>query len=499
MKIGTPRRITQILIFLLFIFLFINTRYSGKDILKYPVNIFFKLDPLIAISTMLFLRSFISSLAYSFLFILATIFLGRFFCGWFCPLGTFLDIFDYFFLGKRPVSNSSIQWEKINRIKYYILIFLLISSFITIQFIWLFDPLSILFRTFTISFFPIADFFLKNLADFLYNLKLEFLFEHINKLNKIFFSIKPHIYQLDIFIFSFFIAILLLELMGRRFWCRVICPLGALFELTAVRSLVNKRIDKKLCNDCNKCIRECKMGNIDCVLCFNCKEICPTDAIEFDFYKNEEISGINLSRRTMLLGSISTILVMPAFKISSLLRIKNRYLIRPPGAVNEQEFLGRCTRCGECMKVCITNGLNPTLLEAGIEGLWSPKLVPRQGYCEYNCSLCGQTCPTGAIQELPIEIKRKTKIGLAYIDRNRCIPWRKYVDCLVCEEHCPVPDKAIKFKITEKINIKGEKVSVKEPHIIENLCIGCGICENKCPVENSAIITVADKKDIFNV
>ena len=73
----------------------------------------------------------------------------------------------------------------------------------------------------------------------------------------------------------------------------------------------------------------------------------------------------------------------------------NPYLIRPPGAVAEQEFLESCVRCGECMKVCIGGALHPAWTEAGPVGLWTPLLVARVGYCEYNCTLCGQVCPTG--------------------------------------------------------------------------------------------------------
>ena len=93
-------------------------------------------------------------------------------------------------------------------------------------------------------------------------------------------------------------------------------------------------------------------------------------------------------------------------------------LVRPPGALPERAFLQRCVQCGACMRACPTNALQPCALEAGVEGLWTPRIIAKVGYCEYNCNLCGQVCPTGAIQLLPIDAKKETKIGLAVFDKK---------------------------------------------------------------------------------
>ncbi len=90
------------------------------------------------------------------------------------------------------------------------------------------------------------------------------------------------------------------------------------------------------------------------------------------------------------------------------------------------------------MKVCLTNGLQPVLWEAGLEGLYTSRLIPRMGYCAYTCNLCGQVCPTGAIPHLELKVKQATVLGTATINRTRCIPYTEGADCLVCEEHCPV-------------------------------------------------------------
>jgi ferredoxin len=88
------------------------------------------------------------------------------------------------------------------------------------------------------------------------------------------------------------------------------------------------------------------------------------------------------------------------------------------------------------MRVCPTGALQPALSEAGLEGLWTPILLPRLGYCDFACNACGVVCPTQAIPLLSLEEKRQQVIGKAYIDENRCLAWADHIDCIVCEEMC---------------------------------------------------------------
>ena len=90
--------------------------------------------------------------------------------------------------------------------------------------------------------------------------------------------------------------------------------------------------------------------------------------------------------------------------------------------------------------------MQPALTEAGLSALWTPRLISRLGYCEFNCNLCGQVCPTGAIPKLALAEKQQQVLGTAYFDRNRCIPFVTPHNCTVCEEHCPTGDKAIKLR-----------------------------------------------------
>ena len=202
---------------------------------------------------------------------------------------------------------------------------------------------------------------------------------------------------------------------------------------------------------------------------------------------------MDLGRRRVIASVLSGVAVVPLLRITPLAKTNSQEpgLLRPPGSLEEKEFLKRCVKCGECMKVCITNGLQPTLLEAGVEGIWSPVLIPRIGYCEYRCTLCGQVCPTGAIKKLTLEEKAKVKLGLAMIDKGRCLPWAHATPCIMCEEVCPTPKKAVWFEKAQVRDRKGRVLTLQQPHVDLELCIGCGICETKCPVLGRPAITVS--------
>jgi ferredoxin len=173
----------------------------------------------------------------------------------------------------------------------------------------------------------------------------------------------------------------------------------------------------------------------------------------------------------------------------------NPALIRPPGARPEREFLQRCMQCGICMKACPTNAIQPTFLEAGVEGIWTPMIVPLIGYCEQNCNLCGQVCPEQAIQPLALEDKQKVKIGLASFDTTRCLPYAYDRECMVCEEHCPLPRKAIFFREKEIKTRNGQIIVIKQPYVDPELCIGCGICENKCVFRDLPAVRVTSANE----
>jgi MauM/NapG family ferredoxin protein len=224
-----------------------------------------------------------------------------------------------------------------------------------------------------------------------------------------------------------------------------------------------------------------------------CRRLCPADRVRF------RPAGVGApiphrpDRRVVIGGILSGFVLARLFRFRE--PAAQARLLRPPGVRDEREFLGKCVRCGECMKVCLKGALYPAVFQAGLEGLYTPQVIPRLGYCEYNCTLCGQVCPTGAIPDLPQEEKRRQVIGKAVLDRSHCLPLARQINCIVCEEHCPIPEKAIRSRAVRAENPEGKTVQLQLPYVVEELCNGCGICENVCPLEGKSGIEVFAAKD----
>ena len=170
-------------------------------------------------------------------------------------------------------------------------------------------------------------------------------------------------------------------------------------------------------------------------------------------------------------------------------------LLRPPGA-KIGEFESRCIRCAACINVCPTQGLQPTLLEGGWDNVMTPMLIPRLGYCEISCKLCTEVCPTEAIPRLTMEEKQRSVIGLAWINRDRCLPWAYMTSCIVCEEACPLPEKAISLQEDQVVDQEGKLITLQRPIISKEMCIGCGVCEYQCPMGGEAAIRVYSQTEI---
>ena len=295
-----------------------------------------------------------------------------------------------------------------------------------------------------------------------------------------------------------------------RFFCRVVCPLGALLGIFSKFALWRIDRDPVRCTDCDLCLKSCEgasdpQGDLrksECFVCLNCIDDCPHDALSFRFLprKASEVAYPAVGRRELLLSGLFGLLFFPMTRLSGGVR-KNfqRGVIRPPGSVAEDEFLRRCIKCDQCIRVCPTNVLQPALFEAGLEGLWTPIMISKMGWCELNCTLCSQVCPTGAIREIsiaeklgigPFEGKGPVKTGTAFYNQGRCLPWAMDTSCVVCEEVCPVSPKAIFTRNVEVTDRWGATIELKRPYIDPVKCIGCGICEHECPVKDDPAVYV---------
>lgn len=506
----TARRISQTVFFTLFLFLLVMTEYKGVDTIAYPVKIFFDIDPLVAVSTFLATHSIPRMLLWSLVVVGLTVSLGRFFCGWVCPMGTLNHVLSHKRLKVKETIRRN-RYDTRQSWKYLAVVFLLVAAAFGLQVVGFLDPFSVLIRSFALALNPVfnwlvrATFFPLQALDWPWlNAVLEpsfsFLRRHVLSFE------QPYFYQ-GLLIGLIFLAIVLLNRFRRRFWCRFLCPLGAFLGLLSRFNFLRLKVNKETCTDCLMCSRSCEGAcepqseeswlRTECMYCWNCIETCPSKSLSFgfgraslgertvDYGKREVVASL-----TAALGAVALLRIDPRkmepYSSGVAVRESKRFnpaLIRPPGAVDEDEFLKRCIKCGECMKVCIKNAIHPTLMEAGLEGLWTPYLKMQLGYCEYNCTLCGQVCPTQAIRKISMEEKHQVKIGLAFFDKNRCIPFSQGRDCIVCEEVCPTPKKAIWFEEVEVLDSSGEnRIKVKQPHIDPHLCVGCGICEFVCPL-----------------
>lgn len=501
MKITTAR-ISQFLFLAAFIGLFIYTDYRGKDEISVAVNSFFRADPLVGISYLLAVKSFTWLLLPALFMFVFSILLGRFFCGWICPLGTVIDL-----VTNKIKKTVPIKFLKTS-LKYYLLLTLLFTALFNVNLAGILDPMAILIRAMTFFLYPLFGYTVRSGWVGLYSVigdsrdVIEPLYRFVRDFALPF---REAFYPLAFISFLLFLFILFLERFEKRNWCKNLCPLGALLGILGRFSLF-RRIPGKLCSNCGACKGICPTGfdedilqKSDCILCMDCRLKCNFNRVHFKpgWMKIKKTSEGNgklpvLERRVFVGGLFSGFFLSRIFSFQA--PSHSERLLRPPGVTSESDFQKKCVRCGECMKVCLRNALYPDLSRAGLYGLFMPVIVPRLGYCEYNCSLCGQVCPTGAIPNLPLEKKKKSIIGLAVIDKNHCLPYAKHMNCIVCEEHCPIPEKAIRSEVVQEIDFTGKRITIKRPYIVDELCNGCGICENKCPLEGKSAIEVYAKK-----
>ena len=516
------RRVRQILVLGLFLFLLIASRlpqdiyleYSlafsaEQDIrIDYPLTFFFEINPLIVVTSFLSGHKWIAGFWLAIFLVAITLFLGRIFCGAICPFGSLhhaVSACRPTYKGKKRIAIN--QKAPAQRVKYFLLITILVAALCGLNLAGLMDPIAFLFRSIGLAVLPAVGAGLKGFFELMAHSDikaLNLLSYGAEVLLAPIFGYEYKAFQTAWFIGLLFLVILFLNRLKPRFWCRVLCPLGAFLGIFSKFSLLQLEKDPAKCTDCQKCVQGCQGAasphpdqiweNAECIRCFNCFEACPEDALTFTFNRSLKLNqNPDMGRRAVMTGLMSGLALPFLGKLDGRVHnVPDPRLIRPPGSLPEAEFLTLCQRCGLCMKVCPTNAINPTLSEAGMAGFWTPNLIMTQGYCEYTCTLCGSVCPTGAIREISgkQKIERPIRIGSAYFDRGRCLPWSGNGPCIVCEEHCPTSPKAIYLREDWVHSPGAGKVRLKLPFVDLRKCVGCGICETKCPVKGKPAIRV---------
>jgi polyferredoxin len=506
----TARKLVQYTALLAFVTLFVASRRGSWP--PNLVNIPMRLDPLVILANLLASKTLLAGSTLALTVVILALVFGRAWCGWLCPLGTILDLFSLkrwrlALRGKgRTVQGledrSSDPADGWRGVKYGLLLTILIAALFGNLTLLIFDPLTLLFRSLTISFWPAIDQLLTAGETALYPIPafsgpITWL---DTWLRPNLLPTEPVFYRQAFLFATVFAGVVALNLFAQRFWCRYLCPLGGLLGLVSKVSLF-RRVVSAECKGCTICTQVCPTGTIDpqhgyasdpseCTLCLDCLESCPRSTIQFaPRFSLAAWNHYDPGRRQALTSFGLVIAGLALFRSDALAKREDPHNLRPPGA-RENDLLDKCVRCGECMRACPTSALQPALSESGLEGLWTPLVIPRLGYCDYSCNACGQVCPVQAIPALDLEEKRQQIIGKAYINQNRCIAWSDHKDCIVCEEMCPLPEKAVYLQEAEVKDNQGTVRTIQLPSVDRERCIGCGICEYKCPVNGEAAIRV---------
>lgn len=159
--------------------------------------------------------------------------------------------------------------------------------------------------------------------------------------------------------------------------------------------------------------------------------------------------------------------------------------LRPPGAVDEEQFMELCIRCARCIEVCPYDSIRRADLYEKLQ-IGTPYIFADKKAC-YLCMRCMKVCPTGALDP-KLKEPEKVRMGLAVINQKTCLNFLYYKDemggvslsgmaqlCSTCYNACPLQDKAI---LLEKSILP----------VITDKCTGCGICAEKCPTSPKSVV-----------
>ena len=494
------RVILSIIIFTLITLYFLDFRGFLPESLKFLTQIQF-IPALLSLSFIILMS-----------LIILTLLFGRVYCSSVCPMGVYQDIVAW--LSKRFNKKKRYKYSKAKSILRRSVLAGTIVAFITgFNFlVGLLDPYGAYGRIATHLFRPIY------LAG---NNLLTTIFTSFG--NYTFYQVSVYTISVSSTIIALitFLVIGYMAWKGGRTYCNTICPVGTTLGFFSKHSLFRVQFVDEKCNMCGLCVMKCKSSCIDsgnkkidysrCVTCFNCIEICNRDAMKYkivrrrktpvvdpmpaytyakeekkakssksdSLIKNQMVNkNVDESKRRFLSASLLT-----GLSVGSLLaqqasgdilpkrELKRQIPIAPPGTLSFDNLREKCISCHLCVSKCPSRVIKPALLEYGLGGIMQPKLYFDRGFCNYDCTVCGDVCPTGAIEQLTVEEKNKTQIGKVNFNIENCIVYYDETNCGACSEHCP----------TQAVHMVPYKGHLTIPETDPSICVGCGGCEYVCP------------------
>lgn len=288
-KLVWLRSLSQVVFMGIFIYALWSTTYPLKG--SFSPQVLFKIDPLIMFMTALSERVLLPGLIFAFIMVFLTGVFGRFFCGWVCPLGTFVDVTGALRRSSRQDLTQA-QKHQLSFPKFYMLGLIVLLALTGIQAAWIFDPIVTVARVISLNVIPaftlaIDRVFQTLIQKFgLYGGTYDFY----RSLKDGLLGVNVHFFANSFITLAVFFMICLASLGVLRLWCRMLCPLGAWYALNAKTSRFERQV--KSCTSCGKCVRRCRMGAIDkgvhyqkgeCILCMDCVYDCPEKSTEFSF------------------------------------------------------------------------------------------------------------------------------------------------------------------------------------------------------------------------
>jgi len=363
------RQAVQILAFALYIYLLFAALQRRA---AFPLaDLFFRLDPLAALGAMLASRAWIPRLTLALVTLGLTLIFGRVWCGWLCPLGTLLE-WVRFPSACRPAvrARSPRPYPHWRTVKNWLLLLILAAALFGNLSLLIFDPLALLTRTMTTAILPALNHAVTTIERALYPVPL--LRPPLDWLEGLLrgpvLPVEQPAFAQNVLIAALFATILALNGLADRFWCRYLCPLGALLGLVSKVSLLRPVVGAA-CNCCARCATACRMDAIDtrqgyeilpaeCTTCLDCLAACPESGVGFRFHwRPAPAREYDPTRRQVLVTLAAGAAVVAVLRTGVRAKQPHPLLLRPPGVEDEGDFLARCLRCSQCMKVCPTSGL----------------------------------------------------------------------------------------------------------------------------------------------